>query len=74
MQELARRPEGYAQADLAEALELSPRQIGARLSSVGHAMRKLPGKVHPVVRERSDGALVYRLAPEVARAAQSRRT
>lgn len=71
LQELARRSEGYPQSNLSKALGLSPREIGGRLSSVGHAMRKLPNKPHPVVRERLNGELVYRLDREVAQIVQN---
>lgn len=42
-------------------LGLSAREIGGRLSSVGHALRKLSGRSHPVVRDRANGALIYRM-------------
>jgi len=68
LKELATRPEGYPAQDLARALGLtSTRQVGGRLASVGHRLRRFPGKPHPVLHERTPQGLVYRLRPEVAR-------
>lgn len=62
--ELAKRPEGYAFDDLQAILGLGAQNIGGRLSSVGHALRKFPGK--PGLLERDYRQREYRMAPDVA--------
>jgi hypothetical protein len=60
--EIARRPDAYANADLQQALGLDGATIGGRLSSVGSALRRTPGK-SPLYTY--DGA-TYRMRPEMA--------
>lgn len=69
LKELAHRPEGYPAHELAQSLGLSStRQIGGRLASVGHRLRRFPGKPHPVLHERTPEGLIYRLRPDFAQA------
>jgi hypothetical protein len=42
--EIATRPEGYPWAALQERFGLDGLEIGGRMSSTGHALRKFPGK------------------------------
>ena len=63
------RPEVEECLDLARALGLTgTRQVGGRLASVGHRLRRFPGKPHPVLHERTPQGLVYRLRPDFAQA------
>jgi len=64
--EVAKRPEGYPFDDLQAALGMGPQNIGGRLSSVGHARRRFPGK--PQLVERDYRLRQYRMDPAVAEA------
>jgi len=63
--EVAKRPEGYPFDDLQEVLGMGAQNIGGRLSSVGHALRRFPGK--PGLIERDYRQRAYRMDPEVAK-------
>ena len=48
---LAERPDGYPFDALQQSLGMTGPNVAGRLSSVGHAMRRFPGKPHPVQRD-----------------------
>lgn len=60
--EIAKNPQGYPFDDLQKALNMDGQKIGGRLSSVGHAMNKFPGKPHPLINK----ARKYYMLPEFA--------
>ena len=62
--EVATRPQGYPVADLLAHLGVDGPHLGGMLSSLGFAMKRLPGKQDPLVRDWVAGQ--YRLPPDIA--------
>jgi hypothetical protein len=64
LKEIANKPDGYNRDDLLKALSLQGSQLAGILSSVGHQMKRFPGKERPV--DLDWGIWVYRMPSEVA--------
>jgi hypothetical protein len=62
--EVAMRPQGYPVADLLARLSVDGPHLGGMLSSLGIAIKRLPGKQDPLVRDWVAGQ--YRLPPDIA--------
>ncbi|HEV2238956.1 MAG TPA: hypothetical protein VGR57_20020 [Ktedonobacterales bacterium] len=62
--EVATRPQGYLVADLLARLGVDGPHLGGMLSSLGIAIKRLPGKQDPLVRDWVAGQ--YRLPPDIA--------
>lgn len=62
---IAEKPEGHDFADVVRSTGMHGLQVAGQLSSIGHALRKFPGKEHPITRDHAAGQ--YRMDPEVAK-------
>ena len=66
MAELAKKPEGYRRSELVEALGSKEQSIRGQLSSVGAALKRMGGKPSPILKEKVDGELIYKIDSVVA--------
>jgi hypothetical protein len=64
--EMAQKPEGYKNKELAQTLGIEVKSIKGQLSSVGKTLKKMGGKPSPISREKIEGELIYNLDPAVA--------
>ena len=62
--ELATKPKGYAFAKLQQVFSMDGLQVAGRLSSVGHVMRRFPGRAVPIHRDYRDR--IYTMDPLIA--------
>jgi hypothetical protein len=67
--EIAKKPDSCSAGDIEKALGWSGLHLGGRLSSVGHQMRRFPGRPRPVNWDASAGgyAMTRRIADWVRR-------
>lgn len=63
---VAQQPNGFPVADLLAHLDVDGRSLGGILSSLGFAVKRVPGVQDPLVRDWTLNQ--YRLAPEIAAA------
>ena len=64
--ELANKPEGYRKSDLIQTLGLKETAMRGQLSSIGNALKKMGKTLSPILRDKVDGVLTYKLDPVVA--------